>query len=96
MQDILSILRTLKRPRLLISAARHGAQDYDRNRHLKRLLGGYNLPTPGAAALRLLEIERGHNTRRTTGDASYCVAEHIDVLIAIMGEARLLRTPRVV
>jgi len=91
MQDIFSMIAGLRRPRLLISAARHGVADYSRDGHLKRLLGGMNVPTPGAAAIRLLEIERGLNVARTDGDVTYDVAHHVDVLIAIMGEARLLR-----
>ena len=92
MQDIFTLLSGLRRPRLLVSAARHGVADYDRNRHLKRLLGGLNALTPGAAALRLMELERSLNALRTEGDAAYDVARHVDVLIALMGEARLLRT----
>ncbi|WP_147125001.1 DUF6477 family protein [Shimia ponticola] len=91
MKDLFSMISALRRPRLLISAARHGVADYERTRHLKRVLGGFNPPTPGAAVMRLLEIERGLNAARNDGDATYDVAKHVDILIAIMGEARLLR-----
>ena len=39
MQDILSLLSSLRRPRLLIRAARIGADDYRREHHLWRILG---------------------------------------------------------
>ena len=91
MQDILSHLSTLERPRLLISAARHGVADYDRDKHLIRLLGGVNLPTPGAAILRLMDLERLQNDMRLAGGGAYRPAAHVEVLIALMGEARLMR-----
>ena len=39
MQDILSMLSAIHRPRLLMRAARFGAEDYRREVHLPRLLG---------------------------------------------------------
>ena len=35
------------------------------------------------------------NARRLSGDAGYTMARHIDVLIALMGEANLLRLSKV-
>ncbi len=61
MQDLMSMLKTLRRPRLLIRAARFGAQDYNRERHLQRLLGYGTLPRPGAALMRLMDMERDLN-----------------------------------
>ncbi|MCF6231924.1 MAG: DUF6477 family protein [Rhodobacteraceae bacterium] len=92
MQDVLSILNSLRRPRLLIRAARVGAQDYSRKRHLQRLLGYGPLPRTVAAIMHLIELERGMNDARKDGDAGYSLPRHLDVLIAIMGEAQLLRT----
>lgn len=91
MQDVLSILNSLHRPRLLIRAARVGAQDYNRKRHLQRLLGYGPLPRTVAALMRLIELERGMNDARKESDATYCLPRHLDVLIAIMGEAHLMR-----
>ena len=90
MQDVLSILNSLHRPRLLIRAARAGAQDYNRKRHLQRLLGYGALPRTAAALMRLIDLERGMNDARKDGDAGYSLPRHIDVLIAIMGEANLM------
>ncbi|MBW4982236.1 hypothetical protein KZZ07_06730 [Mameliella sp. CS4] len=91
MKDILGLLNDLRRPRLLIRAARIGAQDYRRNPHLNRLLGYGALPRPGAALMRLVEIESELNERRHADDAAYSVSRHVEVLTAMMGEARILR-----
>ena len=96
MQDILSMLNTLRRPRLLIRAARIGSQDYRRERHLQRLLGYGALPRPAAALLRLMEIEREMNEQRSGDEAGYSLTRHLDILIAMMGEAQLLRAMRLV
>lgn len=94
MQDLLSMLNTLHRPRLLIRAARIGAQEYCRNRHLQRLLGYGALPRPAAALMQLIEVERGLNDQRRDDDAGYSLPRHLDVLIAMMAEAQLLRISR--
>jgi len=94
MQDVMSILNNLHRPRLLIRAARAGAPEYNRNRHLQRLLGYGNLPRTTQALMRLIEMERGLNEERKEDGAGYSLPHHLDVLIAIMGEAQLLRAVR--
>lgn len=95
MQDALSRLSSLRRPRLLVRAARIGATTYIRDKSLHRLLGYGTLPKPSAAILKLLDIEFMLNARRLSGDAGYTMARHIDVLIALMGEANLLRLSKV-
>ncbi|MFT6674144.1 MAG: hypothetical protein ACJAVM_000315 [Sulfitobacter sp.] len=91
MRDVLSILSSLKRPKLLIRAARIGAQDYRRNSHLPRLLGYGALPRSSAAVFKLMEIEQDLNDQRKTADAGYDLIRHVDVVIAIIGEAHILR-----
>jgi hypothetical protein len=91
MKDILGMLNDLRRPRLLIRAARIGAQDYRRNPHLHRVLGYGALPRTGAALMRLVEIESVLDDQRRLDNAAYSVSRHVEVLTAIMGEARLLR-----
>jgi len=91
MQDILTRVTTLNRPRLLVRAARFGLDDYNRAMQLPRLLAMLALPRPGVAILRFLDIEATLEERRLGQTADYSVARHIDVLIALMGEARLLR-----
>jgi len=94
MQDVQSLLNTMHRPRLLIRAARAGAMEYNRNRHLQRLLGYGALPRTAPALMRLIELERGQNEKREEDDAGYSLTRHLDVLIAIVGEAALLRAMR--
>ena len=91
MQDILTMLNALQRPRLMMRAARIGAHDYRRAAHLPRLLGYGALPRHGAALMKLMEIEAGMEDQRTGGDASYSLVRHLDVLIAMVAEARMLK-----
>ena len=57
MQDLMTMITTLRRPRLLTRAAKIGARDYDRDRHLQRILGYGAMPGSGAALIRLIEME---------------------------------------
>lgn len=92
MQDILSMLNALHRPRLMMRAARIGAENYRRATHLPRLFGYGVLPRHGAALLKMMEIESELETQRKANDAAYNILRHIDVLIAMVGEARILRS----
>jgi Family of unknown function (DUF6477) len=91
MQDLLGLIAGLNRPRLLVRAARFGVDDYNRGTHLPRLLGGGNLPRSGESIMRLIDLEADLNDRRVGATADYSIASHVAVLIALMGEARLLR-----
>lgn len=91
MKDIHSLLASLHRPRLLMRAARIGAHDYRRAGHLPRLLGYGVLPRHGAALMRLVDIEADLEQQRVSADTCYSLIRHVDVLIAIVGEARELR-----
>ena len=93
MSDINQLLRQLKRPRLLISAARHGAHQYNRKRDLRRLIHvGPTDPASSVIVERLLTEEQELEETRKTGDAGYSVLRHVEVLIAIIGEATHLRS----
>ena len=92
MTDIMQLLSSLRRPRLLIRAARFGIADYNRERDLKRLIREPSAPAPERALTRLMSEEAHLEDTRTNGDASYSVARHVDILIALMAEARLLPT----
>lgn len=91
MTDPFTMLSQLRRPRLLIQAARAGSEEYRRDAHLYRLLGHGRLPGSGEALIRLMEMEADLDQQRRTGAGSYSLVAHVDVLIAMMGEARLLR-----
>lgn len=90
MIDLMTRIRQLQRPALLARAARCGSDDYRRDTQLPRLLKCSQLPRPAAAIIALLDIEAGMNASRTAHLAHYSAARHVEVLIAIVGEARLL------
>ena len=89
MSDFRMLLASLRRPRLLMHAARFGLGDYRRDRDLRRLVK--DTCTPEETLPRLIEVERQIEDTRIAGDVSYSVARHIDVLIALLAEAQLLR-----
>ena len=91
MKDLQAMISGLRRPKLLVRAARFGVDEYNRSRHLGRILKCEALPRTGPAILRLLEVEAGLEDRRVAGAADYSAARHVEVLIALMGEARLIR-----
>ena len=88
MSDFRTLLADLRRPRLLIHAARFGVSDYRRERDLKRLV---DMPsTHEATVCQLLTQERKLEENRQRGDAGYSISRHIEVLIAILAESRLV------
>lgn len=92
MTDFQALLAQMQRPRLLIHAARFGMQDYRRERDLRRL----GAPTGSAeqSVSKLFQDEALLEQTRCAGDVAYSVVRHIDVLIALMAEVRLLpRSP---
>ncbi|MGR3341680.1 MAG: DUF6477 family protein [Paracoccaceae bacterium] len=90
MTDFVNLLSKVRRPRLLIRAARFGVQDYDRARDLKRVVKSSTAPSPARALNCLMTEEARLEEIRKTGDATYSVARHVEVLIALMAEVRLL------
>ena len=91
MSDVLSLLKSLHRPRLLVRTARIGLPDYRRNRDLKKLIKSETPPSPATALFKLLEAEARAEECRISIGATYSALSHISLLIAIMGEAQLLR-----
>lgn len=90
MTDFSAVLKDLRRPQLLIRAARHGLCDYRRDRDLRRLMRLSTLPSPDRALGALVAEEAEIERNRQSGDARYSVARHIEILIALMAEFRLL------
>ncbi|SLN35978.1 hypothetical protein ROA7450_01699 [Roseovarius albus] len=89
--DYTDQLDSLRRPRTLIQAARIGMADYRRETHLQQCIEAVPLPSANAATAQLLELERLENHRRLDDDMTYSVKKHVEILIALMSEARLLR-----
>jgi hypothetical protein len=48
-------------------------------------------PPPAVALRRLIDEEAMAEMRRQTGDAGYSLTRHVDLLIALMAELRLVR-----
>jgi hypothetical protein len=88
MSDLRNLLADMRRPAMLIRAARFGLVDYRRDRDLRRLI--HSEPSPDRALPQLIEVEEQIEETRRAGDAGYSVSRHIDVLIAVLGEARML------
>ncbi len=91
MTDFRKVLADLRRPRLLIRAARFGLTDYRRERDLRRIVAP--LATPERTLPHLVAEEDRMETSRQMGDAGYSIARHIEILIALMAEVRLLPRP---
>jgi hypothetical protein len=89
MTDIRIMLANLRRPRLLMRAARFGLGEYRRERDLRRLVNPS--ASPEVTVPHLLSVEEALEAGRLAGDAGYSPARHIDVLIALLAEAQLLR-----
>ena len=83
----------LRRPALLVRAARAGLGDYNRKRDLPRLVPGLQGSAPAHAVAELIQEEDKLETARKTAATNYCVMRHIDLLIALMVEARALARP---
>lgn len=90
MTDFRSYLSALVRPRLLVRAARLGLQDYRRERDLARLLGTDRARSVEAVLGVLIDAEATLEATRQAGDAGYSIARHIETLIAMMAEVRLM------
>lgn len=85
------MIARLTRPRLLVRAARFGLDEYDRAQRLPRLLDRPVAPGTGEAIMMLVEMEAELDRARRNKSPDYAVSRHVDVLIALMGEARALR-----
>jgi hypothetical protein len=84
------LLDALRRPKILIRAARAGVTDYRRERDLKRLLRQAKAAAPQQAIGSLLAEEMRLEATRAAGEATYSIQRHVAVLTAILAEARLL------
>ena len=90
MLDVMTRISRLHRPALLVRAARFGLDHYRRDPALRRLLKTDRVPRPAAAVMALLGREAAINARRLSGKNDYSIARHVNLLIAINAEARLL------
>jgi hypothetical protein len=89
MPDIHDEMSTLRRPRLLVRAARFGLSDYVRERDLKRLFAPDLPPRAGEAMRSLMAREAEIEAVRQAGGAAYSAARHVEVLTALIAESRV-------
>jgi hypothetical protein len=82
-------MTALRRPRLLVRAARFGLSDYVRERDLKRMFAPGLPPRPGAAVGPLMDREAEIEAVRQEGGAAYSAARHVEALTALIAEIRL-------
>lgn len=76
-----------RRPRLLITAARHGMDDYRRQRDLPRLIGP-GIPKADVTEV-LAALEERMETARRANDPGWSCLRHVEVLIALLSERAL-------
>ncbi|MFE3835723.1 DUF6477 family protein [Pseudogemmobacter sonorensis] len=87
--DLRRAVSELRRPGILMRATRFGLAEYQRGRLLKRLTPGETRPE--RTVPRLYALEAAMEARRRQGDSIYSVSDHIEVLVALVAEASLLR-----
>lgn len=88
MPQLSQTLKTLKRPRILVGAARKGAALYRRDRDLPPLLKALRgMESGGPEALLMAEAQLEQT--RSSGDTGYSLARHVTLLAALIAEARL-------
>ncbi len=92
MTEFAAILSDLRRPKILIRAARSGVSDYRRDRDLKRLVHDRG-QTHQDTLTPLLAEENRLEEVRTSGGATYNIQRHVAVLTAILAEARCGAAP---
>ena len=90
MTETSDMLDAIRRPRILIRAAKIGLEWYQRERDLTKVIHAMTPPAPERAVKRLVAAERELEEFRVTGQANYDVRRHIAVLTALLGEVRLL------
>ncbi|MCC5989286.1 MAG: hypothetical protein JJT95_16560 [Pararhodobacter sp.] len=95
---IVDSLTRARRPRLLLQAARAGLGEYRRECDLRRILRLPVTPPPGHETLRaLVALEAGQEDLRQhrlhAAGEPWRPARHVEVMIALMAEARLMVRP---
>lgn len=89
MTDLAQALAALRRPRILIRAARAGMAEYRRERDLKRILRKARAEAGAHPLGSLIAEESRLEAHRARGEATYSIQQHVAVLTALIAEARL-------
>jgi hypothetical protein len=83
----LARIAALRRPALLVRAARIASRAYRRPRDLARILQAEPPDAPGPAAILLAEREAALDRLRRDGREGYQPSAHVAVLAALIAEA---------
>lgn len=94
MTEIAERLGALRRPKLLLEAARHGLATYRRDRDLARLLRAPRLPGPDRAVIWLMVEEDRLEEARRAGAGGYSPRRHVALLVALLAEAHAILAGR--
>ena len=95
MNDFLSGICKIRRPKLLMDAARRGIRDYNKDKFMERFDKSLKSRNAKSALLALLPLENSLEIARVNGDASYSPSRHVEILIAVLAEVKgLLQQPR--
>jgi len=86
-------IQLLRRPKLLLRAARIAAAGYRRDRDLSRILKGSEPRDSKRLLPKLAEIEAHMEEARSEGDSTYSISRHVEVLAVILAELRRLPRP---
>ena len=83
---------SLKRPKILARAGRAGAELYDRNRDLGRIVPkGVNAKVGPEVVAALKAIEDDCDRERRAGAVTYSFSKHLRVLSALIAESTRLK-----
>ena len=86
MSEFHSKLSTIKRPKILIKAAKIASRTYLRSRDLSGVLGYSHPTTDRSIRQQLFDLESSINQKRRLEDASYDLKTHVQVLSALLAE----------
>ncbi|MBL4806113.1 MAG: hypothetical protein JKY31_02360 [Rhodobacteraceae bacterium] len=81
-------LANLRRPRILLIASRIGGADYRRNRDLARLFKDRRPAHQNALIGALKDMENQIEMSRKLGDGTYSARRHVQVMTALLIEAK--------
>ncbi len=84
------VLYGMKRPKILLQAAKIGLKTYSRNRVLKHLFKAQKIPQPMQVIKQLMINEMTLEKARKSGSAAYDMKIHIQIMTALLQEICLL------
>lgn len=89
MSEFRGKLSTVKRPKILVKAAKIASRTYIRSRDLSAILGYSHPVTDTLIAKQLFDLEHFTNQERRQGDASYDLKKHVQILSALLSEVQV-------